>query len=76
MTKKQNFRPRVIEPANANAPSGVGVAVELEFHESVPGLHGDSIVLHLKDDASMEQAERLRDLLAQFVVKVVLSNPK
>lgn len=53
MTHKRNFRARVIEPATRE---GTGVAIELEFHEIIPGLSGDTIVVYLQDDVSVESA--------------------
>lgn len=76
MKKQPNFRPRVIEPANDGAPGSVGVGVELEMSGVVPGLHGDTVLLYMTDDSTMEQAEQLRNLLHQVVVKIAVSNPK
>lgn len=69
----KNFRPRVIEPANAQSPNGVGVAVEIEFHEKVEGLDANTIVLHLGSAATMAEGERLCDLLSELVTKIALS---
>lgn len=76
MDRKSNFRPRIIEPANSFAPNGIGVGVELEFCEDIPGIRGDTLLLFLRDDADMDQAENLRNLLSDLVLAVKVSNPK
>jgi hypothetical protein len=69
MTTKtpSNFRPRIIEPA---VNGGVGLAVELEFYEAVPGVANSSITLYCRDTVTMEQAEALREMLGAVVYKV------
>ena len=69
-----NFRPRIIEPLLASGKSGLGV--EIEFHEEVPGLNGDTVLIYLDEKTTMEDAEKIRDMLAEFGTAVKISNPK
>ncbi len=62
MADNRTFRVRVIEPVSNNL---AGLAVEFEFHEKVPGLDRDTIVIDLRSGATMDEAEALvRDLNA------------
>ncbi|MFE0758749.1 hypothetical protein ACFW16_32630 [Inquilinus sp. NPDC058860] len=70
----RNFRPRIVEPPITNDKYGVGV--ELEFHEQIPGLSGDTLLLYCNDDTTMEQAVALKNLLASLVEKIAVSNPR
>jgi hypothetical protein len=69
----RNFRPRVTEPPRGN---GYGFAVELEFHEKIKGLNGDTVVIDLQEGATMKQADELVSLLARLGERVRVSNPK
>lgn len=68
MAQPEGFRPRNFEPARGK--DQYGLAVELEFYERVAGLSGDTIIIDLADGATMEQAKRLRDTLADLGHKV------
>ena len=62
MSKERTFRARVVEPVTDDI---AGLAVEFEFHEKVPGLDRDTIVIDLRGGATMDEAEALvRDLNA------------
>ena len=74
MSNRPNFRPRVIEPLLSSGTPGFGV--EIEFHTQVPGLNGDAIAIYLNEEATMENAETIRDLLAQFGSSINVTNPK
>lgn len=74
MSETPNFRPRVIEPMLADGSIGVGV--ELEFHEDIPGLTGDTIMVYLKRGTSYEQAQELVSQIHRLGVKVSVSNPR
>lgn len=69
MKNKPNFRPRVVE---FTAPR---LGVELEFHENIPGLNGDTFMIHLADGSTMEQAEELVRLLHDLGEKAAVTNP-
>jgi hypothetical protein len=73
MTSQPNFQPSVREPLIRGDITGV--AVELEFDGAVPGLAGDTIMLYCRDDATIEQARMLRDLLKKIVIEVKVTNP-
>jgi len=68
MSEKSNFRPRVVE-----APS---LGVELEFHEQVRGLGGDTAIIYLRAGATMRQAEQLRDMIRSLGWTFTITNPK
>ena len=74
MDEKPNFRARVIEPMLAD--SSIGVGVELEFHEDIPGLSGDTIMLYLRKGTTIEQARDLMRHIDDLGVKVKVSNPR
>lgn len=69
----RNFRPRVIEPPRGK---GYGFAVELEFHEKIKGLTGDTVVIDLQEGTTVKQADELVSMLAKLGEKVRISNPK
>lgn len=68
-----NFAPRVVEPAEADAPDGLGLALELTLVQPVDGIAGRALRIHLRRGARMEQAETLRDLLHQVGADIVVS---
>ncbi|QBQ97573.1 hypothetical protein [Paraburkholderia pallida] len=68
-----NFAPRVVEPAQADAPDGRGLALELTLVRPVDGIAGQALRIHLRHGARMEQAETLRDLLHQVGADIVVS---
>ena len=70
----RNFRPRLIEPLLPSGESGFGV--EIEFHEDVQGMNGDTIMIYLDEKTTMEDAEKLIRMLDQFGTSVKISNPK
>ena len=74
MLDKRNFRPRLIEPLLPSGASGFGV--EIEFHEHIPGLKGDTIAIYLTEEATLENAETIIDMLAQFGFSIKITNPK
>ncbi len=74
MDEKPNFRPKVFEPALPGGGSGFGV--ELEFHERIPGLNGDTVLLYLGVGSTKEQADELVAGLHDLCVKVAVSNPR
>ena len=47
----RNFTARVVEPS--------GVAVRIEFHESIPHLTAGAVTVYLSDKATIEDAENL-----------------
>ena len=67
MGDKPNFRPRIVEPASDH------VGVELEFHESIPGLKGDTVIIWLKPGATFRQAEQLRNLIGDLGSRVQIT---
>ncbi len=67
MPDKPNFRPRVVEAR---------LGVELEFHEDIPGLKGDTVVIFLQPEATFEQAKQLCGLLHDLGSQVTITNPK
>ncbi|MCG5073709.1 hypothetical protein [Paraburkholderia tagetis] len=68
-----NFAPRVVEPAAADAPDGLGLALELTLVRPVEGIAGRALRIHLRRGARMEQAETLRDLLHEVGADIVVS---
>ena len=74
MDEKPNFSPRVFEPMLADRSIGVGV--ELEFHEPIPGLSGDTMLLYLRKGTTIEQARDLMRHIGDLGVKVKVSNPR
>ena len=68
-----SFTPRVVEPAEADAPDGRGLALELTLVRLVDGIAGRALRIHLRRGARMEQAETLRDLLHQVGADIVVS---
>lgn len=68
-----NFTPRIVEPVQADAPDGLGLALELTLARPVDGIAGRALRIHLRRGARMEQAETLRDLLHQVGVDIVVS---
>lgn len=73
MDERPNFRPRVIEPMLADGT--VGVDIELEFHEKIPGLSGDTVMLYLCKGTTIERAQAVVGQLHDLGVKVKGSNP-
>ena len=73
MDEKPNFRPRVIEPMLAD--ESIGVGVELEFDEKIPGLSGDTVMLYLRKGTTIDQARDLVRHISDLGVKVKVSNP-
>ena len=71
MDETPNFRARVIEPMLADG--SVGVGVEFEFHETIPGLTGDTVALHLRKGTTIEQAQELVRHLHDLGVRVRVS---
>jgi len=74
MSSKSNFRPRLIEPTLLTGAPGFGV--EIEFYEHIPGLKGDTIAIYLTEEATLENAEAIIDMLAQFGSSIKITNPK
>ena len=68
-----NFAPRVVEPEEADAPDGLGLALELTLVRPVDGIAGQTLRIHLRRGARMEQAEALRDLLHQVGADIVVT---
>jgi hypothetical protein len=73
MSKDRNFRPRIVEPLLANGESGFGI--EFEFYEAVPGLNGDTIVIHLEAETSLESAEALLADISKLGSRLKITNP-
>ena len=74
MLDAPNFRPKVFEPLLPSGESGFGI--EIEFHEDVRGLNGDTIMIYLNEKTSIADAKKIVDLLDQFGTMVKISNPK
>lgn|GEM_PF-748779 len=68
-----NFTPRIVEPVQADAPDGLGLALELTLARPVEGIAGRALRIHLRRGTRMEQAETLRDLLHQVGAEIVVS---
>lgn len=68
-----SFAPRVVEPAEADAPDGFGLALELALARPIDGIAGRTLRIHLRRGARMEQAETLRDLLHEVGADIVVS---
>ncbi|MDR3096565.1 MAG: hypothetical protein LBV73_05755 [Paraburkholderia sp.] len=68
-----SFAPRVVEPADADAPGVPGLALELTLLQPVGGIAGRALRIHLRRGARMEQAELLRDLLHEVGVDIAVS---
>jgi hypothetical protein len=68
-----SFVPRVIEPAEADAPDGLGLALELRLARPVNGIVGRTLRIRLRRGSRMEQAETLRDLLREVGADIVVS---
>jgi len=68
MSKERNFRPHLVE-----APR---LGVELEFHEKISGLNGDTIIIYLNENATVETADTLIELLARFGSDIKISNSR
>ncbi|NLP64190.1 hypothetical protein [Paraburkholderia sacchari] len=68
-----SFAPRVVEPAEADAPDGFGLALELTLSRPIDGIAGRTLRIHLRRGARMEQAETLRDLLHEVGADIVVS---
>jgi hypothetical protein len=68
------FSPRVVEPAEADAPEGLGLALELRLARPIDGIAGQALRIHLRRGARMDQAETLRDLLHEFGADIVVAS--
>ncbi|PXW27470.1 hypothetical protein [Paraburkholderia caballeronis] len=73
MSESACFKPRVIEPVSDRQPDGLGLAIELWLARPIDGIAGQSLRIHLRSGARMEQAERLRDLLHEVGVDIVVA---
>ncbi|WP_321952998.1 hypothetical protein [Paraburkholderia bannensis] len=67
------FSPRVVEPAEADAPECHGLALELRLARPIDGIAGHALRIHLRRGARMEQAETLRDLLHEVGADIVVT---
>lgn len=65
--QSRNFGVSVVQP-------GGKVAVEIEFHEKVHGLSGDTLWLSLEEGTSVEDAEALRALLERLGHRITVTN--
>lgn len=74
MANNRNFRARVIEPPIRDDKTGVGV--EIELHENVAGLNGDTLIIHLGDETTFEEASSLASKLNGLGQKIGISNPR
>ncbi|SEC22141.1 hypothetical protein SAMN02787142_1048 [Burkholderia sp. WP9] len=73
MSDSACFKPRVIEPVVVNQPEGLGLAVELWLAQSVDGITGRALQIHLRSGAKMAQAEALRDLLHALGTEIIVA---
>lgn len=76
MKRERNFTTTVFEPLKSDTPEECGVGVEIHFDRNGPDINGDTLLLYLADDTTMEQAENLRDLLNGIVTRIAVSKPK
>jgi hypothetical protein len=74
MTTKPNFCPCLKEPLLPNGESGF--AIEIEFHEQISGLKGDTIFIYLTEEATLENATDLIGMLKEFCSSIKITNPK
>jgi len=65
MSKTRNFVATVKEPVG-------GFAVQLEFHEEIEGISGDTIVIHLKDGTSLDTARSVANTLNTHGQQVIV----
>lgn len=74
MTTKRNFRPCLKEPLLPNGESGF--AIEIEFHEQISGLKGDTIIIYLTEEATLNNARDLIGMMNEFCSSIKITNPK
>ncbi|WP_155868098.1 hypothetical protein [Achromobacter xylosoxidans] len=72
----RNFVVTIAEPLRRDAVGGVGVALEFEFHEEIPGISGDTILLHLSPEVDMATAEELARRLNRAGEKIQVTGVK
>jgi hypothetical protein len=73
MSESACFSPRVVEPVEADAPDGLGLALELRLVRPIDGIEGRALRIHLRHGARMDQAETLRDLLHEVGADIVVA---
>ena len=74
MTTKRNFCPCLKEPLLPNGESGF--AIEIEFYEQISGLKGDTIIIYLTEEATLENAKYLISMMKEFCSSIKITNPK
>jgi len=72
MTSK--FNVALKEPADNRTPSGIGFALEFEFSDRVAGLSGDTVMLYLNPNVTLDQAEQLASSLNRLGEKIAVTN--